>query len=135
MENNQALISIRDMAKTYRMGDVTVEALRGVSLDVHPGEMLAIMGPSGSGKSTLMNILGALDVPTSGTYRLDGQDVSSMGRRRAVGDTQPQDRLCLSELQPAAAHDGVGQRRAAADLRRRQQRAQTAAWPRWRWSA
>jgi putative ABC transport system ATP-binding protein len=78
----QALIDIRDVTKIYRMGDLEVNALRGVSLQVHPGEMMAIMGASGSGKSTLMNILGALDVPTSGTYLLDGQDVGKMSDDR-----------------------------------------------------
>ncbi len=78
MTTNQTLISIADVTKIYRMGDMTVEALRGVSLTVATGEMLAIMGPSGSGKSTLMNILGALDVPTTGAYHLGGQDVSRM---------------------------------------------------------
>jgi putative ABC transport system ATP-binding protein len=78
METSRALIEIQDITKVYRMGEMEVHALRGVSFHVPPGEMLAIMGPSGSGKSTLMNILGALDVPTSGTYRLDGQDVAHM---------------------------------------------------------
>ena len=78
MENSQPLIDIGDVTKVYRMGDLEVHALRGVSLQVYPGEMMAIMGASGSGKSTLMNILGALDVPTSGMYLLDGQDVSKM---------------------------------------------------------
>ena len=78
MENSQPLIDIGDVTKVYRMGDLEVHALRGVSLQIYPGEMMAIMGASGSGKSTLMNILGALDVPTSGTYLLDGQDVSKM---------------------------------------------------------
>lgn len=74
----QHLIEIIDVAKTYNMGEVQVHALRGVSLNIRPGELMSIMGPSGSGKSTLMNILGALDTPTSGSYWLDGQDVSKL---------------------------------------------------------
>jgi putative ABC transport system ATP-binding protein len=72
------LIDIRNVTKVYRMGDVEVHALRGVSLQVRHGEMMAIMGASGSGKSTLMNVLGALDTPTSGEYYLDGQDIGRM---------------------------------------------------------
>ena len=79
------VIRIRDLTKTYRMGDVAVEALRGISMDIWPGEMLAIMGPSGSGKSTLMNIVGCLDVPTSGTYELDGRDVSKLNDDQLAG--------------------------------------------------
>lgn len=82
METRPPLIDIQDVTKVYHMGDVEVDALRGVSLQVYPGEMIAIMGASGSGKSTLMNILGALDVPTSGTYLLDGQDVGKMSDDR-----------------------------------------------------
>jgi len=73
---NQALIEINDLKKRYQMGSEVVWALDGISLTVERGEYIAIMGPSGSGKSTLMNMLGCLDTPTSGSYFLNGQDVS-----------------------------------------------------------
>jgi putative ABC transport system ATP-binding protein len=71
-------LQIVDVGKVYRLGAIEVEALRGVSLTINDGELVSIMGPSGSGKSTLMNILGCLDVPTSGSYRLDGQEVGRL---------------------------------------------------------
>jgi putative ABC transport system ATP-binding protein len=74
------LIRIRDVEKVYQTGDVEVRALRGVSLDVHPGEFVAIMGSSGSGKSTLMNLLGCLDRPTAGSYVLAGREVARMDK-------------------------------------------------------
>lgn len=73
-----ALIEVHALTKVYQMGDVEVQALRGVELQIDAGEMVAIMGPSGSGKSTLMNIIGCLDQPSDGTYLLDGVDVGSL---------------------------------------------------------
>lgn len=73
-----SIIQVSELCKTYLMGDVEVPALRGVSFTIDPAEFVAIMGPSGSGKSTLMNLLGCLDTPTSGTYRLDNVPVEQL---------------------------------------------------------
>jgi putative ABC transport system ATP-binding protein len=75
-----SIISVHDLTKVYDMGEVKVHALRGINLDIHEGEFTSIMGPSGSGKSTFMNIIGCLDLPTSGKYILDGQDVSHFNK-------------------------------------------------------
>jgi ABC-type lipoprotein export system ATPase subunit len=79
------LIELRDVAKTYDLGEVKVHALREATFNIERGEFVALIGPSGSGKSTLMNVLGCLDRPTSGSYRLDDQEISTMSRdERAI---------------------------------------------------
>ena len=76
-----AAFSARELAKTYQVGDVAVHALRGVSFDIEAGEFVVLLGPSGSGKSTLLNILGGLDVPTSGSVRWRDHDLSHASER------------------------------------------------------
>jgi len=89
---SDALLRIRDLTRRYDLGGETIHALRGVSLDIHPNEYVAVMGPSGSGKSTMMNLLGCLDTPSSGEYWLNGQEVSQLAddalarvRNREIG--------------------------------------------------
>ncbi len=89
---HENVIELHDVTKVHRMGDITVNALAGVSLTIRRGELTAVMGPSGSGKSTIMNIIGCLDAPTSGTYLLDGEDIGELNddrlaaiRNRKVG--------------------------------------------------
>lgn len=91
-EARDATIQLRDIRKIYQIGEETLAALDGITLDIHKGEFAALMGPSGSGKSTLMNILGCLDRPTSGSYKLDGEEVSHLSddqlaytRNRKIG--------------------------------------------------
>ena len=82
MDLQPATIELKDVTKIYRMGNIEVGALRDVSVSIQAGEMVAIMGASGSGKSTMMNILGCLDVPTSGEYLLEGENVGQLGDDR-----------------------------------------------------
>ncbi|MFK4760356.1 ABC transporter ATP-binding protein [Microbacterium sp. ZW T5_45] len=132
--DGDAVIELIDARKTYRTGDIEFEALRGIDLRVDEGEYLAIMGPSGSGKSTLMNILGCLDVLTSGSYRLGGEDVAELTettlarvRNRRIGFVFQQFHLlpslsALRNVELPLVYAGIGKEerrdRAEAALRR-----------------
>ena len=118
----EPVIELEDVTKVYRTGAIAVAALRGVSFRIDPGEYVSIMGPSGSGKSTLMHILGCLDVPTSGQYWLNGEDVSRMDEIDLAEIRNAPNRLRLPAVQPAAVAVGLAQRGTAAHLRRRRAR-------------
>jgi putative ABC transport system ATP-binding protein len=119
-DGTSPILRLRDVSKVYATGSVSVEALHGVSMDVANGEYVAIMGPSGSGKSTLMHILGCLDVPTTGTYHLAGEDVSAMSenalaavRNRRIGFVFQQFNLLASlsawrNVELPLCYSGVG---------------------------
>ena len=96
------LVELRNVSKIYRLGEEEIRALDDVTLDIDEGEFISIIGPSGSGKSTLMHILGCLDSPTKGTIKLDGIMIQRRLVARAGGDPQPQNRVRVPVLQPAA---------------------------------
>jgi putative ABC transport system ATP-binding protein len=116
------LVSVREVTKQYRLGETTVQALRGVSLEVAAGELLAIMGPSGSGKSTLMHLMGCLDTPTTGELFMDGEAVAGLDeeqlaeiRNRKIGFVFQQFNLLaritvLENVSTPLMYGGVGQR-------------------------
>ena len=111
------LIELRDVYKIYGEGlESEVRALDGVSLTIEKGEFVAVVGQSGSGKSTMMNVLGCLDIPTRGTYLLDGADVRELSDKAALPHPQQADRLHLPAVQPDPEPDGAGKRGAAPDL-------------------
>jgi putative ABC transport system ATP-binding protein len=122
-----SLIEVHNLTKTYTMGDVEVHALRGISLTIDQGEMVAVMGPSGSGKSTLMNMLGCLDQPSSGSYVLDGIDVGKLNdnqladiRNQKIGFVFQQymllqRRSALSNVELPMLYGGGHHRRARAE--------------------
>ena len=106
-----SIVQLHDIRKTYQMGLVTVEALRGVSIDIHAAEYVSIMGPSGCGKSTLLNLLGCLDHPSSGPLRLGSEDISQLDDNALSGVRGTRLGVHLPVLQPHPAIDSGGEYR------------------------
>ena len=131
----RAMMELVEVTKLYQQGRRTVQAVRGVSLRIGPGEFVSIMGPSGSGKSTLMHLLGALDTPTTGKALFRGRDLNSMSDRERALLSARLHRLRLPVLQPAAHADRRRERRAAAVARRRIARQSRREGDGRRWSA
>lgn len=135
-----ALLELRDIRRSYPSGDGSVEVLKGITLSIHAGEMVAIVGASGSGKSTLMNILGCLDKPTSGTYRVAGTDIAQLDgdalarlRREHFGFIFQRYHL-LSHL-TAAQNVEVPAVYAGSERRARAWRALMSCWCGWGWAS
>jgi putative ABC transport system ATP-binding protein len=128
---SEPVLSLADVTKVYRSGSLQVAALRGITLDIQPGEYVAVMGPSGSGKSTLMHIIGCLDVPSAGSYLLAGEDVSAMSedelaevRNRRIGFVFQQFNLLASMT--AASNVALPLAYAGISRRQRRERAEAA---------
>ena len=112
------MFSMHNISKVYRTDLIETHALRDFSLEVNEGEFVAVTGPSGSGKTTFLNIAGLLETFDTGTYKLDGADVSRLSDDAALAHPQPEDRFHLPELQPDSRPRPVRQRRRAAALSR-----------------
>ncbi len=111
-----AFVEFRDVRKVYAMGEVEVAAVDGMTFDVERGEFVVVVGPSGAGKTTLLNMLGGMDVPTSGSILLDGRDVSALLGQGADVLPPLRHRLRVPVLQPGAEPDGAGERGLASQI-------------------
>ena len=109
MSSKIPVVEAIDVKKTYMLGKVPVEALRGVNLQVETGDFISILGPSGSGKSTMLNLIGALDKPTSGTLLIDGVDIGKLNDNQ-LAEITTKNRFCLPILQPNPTFNRTRQR-------------------------